>query len=285
MEVNTSRREDGETAPSINNCYREFGDKKMYDVFVCSLYITSYDILEDNVNMKINAEPFVETVRNVVKGRIRLQKTPCGLIVAFTSEMDADRVMRLPLQEIFEGPIQVVRFQTGEYKFTTNVIIKDVPWCISNVEIRQALKLQGIRIGRVRRSMSTFKVEVLNSLHTHKLIEEGLNFFDHTSFPTQLENTLNQAPPEIVQCFKCQGFWHTSNRCRQMPRCVRCGNHHDVEYCPRPRNSPICCHCGGAHHAAFKMCPVRLQHLHAVYIGFHLAKSKPPRAVSQNVVF
>lgn len=42
-----------------------------------------------------------------------------------------------------------------------------------------------------------------------------------------------------------QGFWHVAGNCRHLPRCVRCGEPHTVEYCPRPRNDPICCHCAG----------------------------------------
>ncbi|KAF2881988.1 hypothetical protein ILUMI_24169 [Ignelater luminosus] len=262
---------------------KDVGNVNSQEPFVCSIYITSYNTLEDQLNMPVTIDPFADTLNNIASGKIRLQKTFCGIIVAFTKEDDADKVMKLPLQNIFSGPVQVARFQTGEYRFRQNVIIKDVPWCISNIEIHHALKRQGIMAGRIMRTRAHIKIEVLNALDMHRLIEEGLNFFNYTSFSAVPENSVTQGEPDIIQCFKCQGFWHTSTHCRQMPRCVRCGDNHDVEYCPRPRNAPICCHCGGPHHAAYKMCPVRLQHINSTYVGFQLAKTKPTGSFAHNV--
>jgi hypothetical protein len=54
---------------------------------------------------------------------------------------------------------------------------------------------------------------------------------------------------DVLQCYRCQGFWHVAANCRHLPRCVRCGEPHSVEFCARPRNNPICCHCSGSHHA------------------------------------
>lgn len=272
-----------ENVPNDYYKIKDVGNVNSQEPFVCSIYITSYNTLEDQLNMPITIDPFADTLNNIASGKIRLQKTFCGIIVAFTKEDDADKAMKLPLQNIFSGPVQVARFQTGEYKFRQNVIIKDVPWCISNIEIHHALKKQGITAGKIMRTRAHIKIEVLNALDTHRLIEEGLNFFNYTSFLAVPENSVTQCEPDIIQCFKCQGFWHTSTHCRQMPRCVRCGDNHDVEYCPRPRNAPICCHCGGPHHAAYKMCPVRLQHINSTYVGFQLAKTKPTGSFAHNV--
>ncbi|XP_043269235.1 uncharacterized protein [Venturia canescens] len=83
----------------------------------------------------------------------------------------------------------------------------------------------------------------------------------------------------VLQCYRCQGFWHVAANCRHLPRCVRCGEPHSVEFCPRPRNSPICCHCSGPHHAGFRQCPVRLQLLNATPISITLSTAN--RAGSQ----
>ena len=58
-----------------------------------------------------------------------------------------------------------------------------------------------------------------------------------------------QQQDDVLQCYRCQGFWHVAANCRQLPRCVRCGEPHSVEFCSRPRNNPVCCHCSGPHHA------------------------------------
>ncbi|XP_023318471.1 uncharacterized protein LOC106653253 isoform X2 [Trichogramma pretiosum] len=57
----------------------------------------------------------------------------------------------------------------------------------------------------------------------------------------------------VLQCYRCQGFWHVAANCRHLPRCVRCGEPHNVEFCTRPRNNPVCCHCSGPHHAGNEM--------------------------------
>lgn len=64
-----------------------------------------------------------------------------------------------------------------------------------------------------------------------------------------LEASNFQTGDGVLQCYRCQGFWHMAANCRHLPRCVRCGEPHSVEFCPRPRNNPICCHCSGPHHA------------------------------------
>ncbi|KAK4874521.1 hypothetical protein RN001_013881 [Aquatica leii] len=272
-----------EDVPSDFYQVKTLGNVHSKEPFACSIYVTSYNILDGNLNMHVTIDPLVTNIEKIVTGKTRIQKTYCGLIIAFTKEDDAEKVIKLPLQHIFGGPIQVARFLSGEYKFRHNIIIRDIPWCISNIEIQQALKLQGIRAGKVVRTRTHVKIEVLNALDMQRLLEEGLNFFNYTSFNAIPESSSSQGEPDIVQCFKCQGFWHTSTHCRQMPRCVRCGENHDVEYCPRPRSAPVCCHCGGPHHAAYKMCPVRLQHINSTYVGFQLAKGKPTRFLQNNM--
>lgn len=63
------------------------------------------------------------------------------------------------------------------------------------------------------------------------------------------EGSNSQQSDGVLQCYRCQGFWHVAANCRHLPRCVRCGEPHSVEFCSRPRNNPVCCHCSGPHHA------------------------------------
>lgn len=87
------------------------------------------------------------------------------------------------------------------------------------------------------------------------LISQGLNFFDAARFvaiPERWYRNTTAETDSVLQCYRCQGFWHVAANCRHLPRCVRCGESHGVEFCLRPRNNPICCHCSGAHHAAYK---------------------------------
>lgn len=100
-----------------------------------------------------------------------------------------------------------------------------------------------------------------------------VNCFTHCLQTRSRHNTTNTK--SINYCCRCQGFWHTSSSCQNQMRCVRCGENHVVEYCPRNRSNPICCNCGGTHHAAYRFCPVRLQLLKSTQISFTLSRGKP----------
>lgn len=251
--------------------------------FVCSLYVITHDSVKENAHLDLGVDVLISKMRKIVSGQIRLQKTLCGLTISFSKESDADSVLKLPLQDIFGGPVQVARFLTGEYRYRCRVLIKDVPWCIPNAELEKALRKQGIRTSKVIRTKTHVTVEVRNALEMQRLIDEGLNFFNCTSFSAVPEKYTNQGESDIVQCFKCQGFWHTSTHCRYGPRCVRCGENHSVETCPRPRSTPICCHCGGSHHAAYKLCPVRLRLANLTSVGFQLSKGNPGGSLRNNL--
>ncbi|KAB0793561.1 hypothetical protein PPYR_13181 [Photinus pyralis] len=245
--------------------------------FVCSLYVTTHDLVKGNARLDLGLESLISKTRKIVTGQIRLQKTLCGLTISFSKESDVESVLKLPLQDIFRGPVQVARFITGEYRYRSRVLIKDVPWCIPKAELEKALRKQGIRTSKVIRTKTHVTVEVRNALEMQRLIDEGLNFFNCTSFSAIPEKYTNQGESDIIQCFKCQGFWHTSTHCRYGPRCVRCGENHSVETCPHPRSTPICCHCGGSHHAAYKLCPVRLRLANLTSVGFQLSKGNSYR--------
>ena len=122
-------------------------------------------------------------------------------------------------------------------------------------------------------------MQVLDSSHYEQLLRQGLDFFGAARFsatperwwrnngapgpqgPFPAGHGANQppepagpgqqqsSPDDVLQCYRCQGFWHVAANCRHLPRCVRCGEPHSVEFCARPRNNPVCCHCSGPHHA------------------------------------
>lgn len=126
-----------------------------------------------------------------------------------------------------------------------------------------------------------YREQVLDAGHYDALLRQGLDFFEAARFnavperwwrgggggtacsssvPSQCTagdngsnsqetSNLSQGADGVLQCYRCQGFWHVAANCRHLPRCVRCGEPHSVEFCPRPRNNPICCHCAGPHHA------------------------------------
>ncbi|XP_012285601.2 uncharacterized protein LOC105702540 [Orussus abietinus] len=231
-----------------------------------------------------------------------VSETSCGLIAAFARESDAEKLLqRGDLARVFEGPVQVARFSARDSRYRQAVLLRDVPWVIPLQDLSSALAKQGIATESVERSRQYVRVEVLDAGHYELLLRQGLDFFGAARFsaiperwwrgsstggPIQAsgggaaggcnfpEPANSQQGDGVLQCYRCQGFWHVAANCRHLPRCVRCGEPHSVEFCPRPRNSPVCCHCAGPHHAGYRQCPVRLQLLNATPVSITLSTSR-----------
>ncbi|GFQ99928.1 nucleic-acid-binding protein from transposon X-element [Trichonephila clavata] len=64
------------------------------------------------------------------------------------------------------------------------------------------------------------------------------------------------------QCFRCQGFFHSSKFCTRTPRCVKCADEHLAKDCTKPlEQKPKCCLCEGEHPAIFLGCPKKQSRL------------------------
>ncbi|GFT48462.1 RNA-directed DNA polymerase from mobile element jockey [Trichonephila clavipes] len=60
-----------------------------------------------------------------------------------------------------------------------------------------------------------------------------------------------------AQCFRCQGFFHSSRFCTRNPKCVKCGKPPLTRDCKKtPDTDATCCHCQGNHPANFSGCPM-----------------------------
>lgn len=69
-----------------------------------------------------------------------------------------------------------------------------------------------------------------------------------------------------TQCFRCQGFGHSSKNCNMPPRCVKCTEPHPTSECPKKdRTQPArCCNCNENHPANFRQCTVRTAYLQRI---------------------
>lgn len=66
-----------------------------------------------------------------------------------------------------------------------------------------------------------------------------------------------------TQCFRCQGFGHSSKNCNLKPRCVKCTEPHLTADCPKKDRSQQaqCCNCGENHPANYRQCSERQKYL------------------------
>ncbi|GFU89529.1 probable RNA-directed DNA polymerase from transposon X-element [Trichonephila clavipes] len=84
------------------------------------------------------------------------------------------------------------------------------------------------------------------------------NIFQFTEmFGTQIsfeccDNSHNKRPN---QCWRCQGFFHSSEVCRLPIKCLKCAGPHEDKNCNRAFEDPlICANCGGEHAANWHQC-------------------------------
>uniref|UniRef100_A0A4V0Y8P3 Putative nucleic-acid-binding protein from transposon x-element panstrongylus lignarius n=1 Tax=Rhodnius prolixus TaxID=13249 RepID=A0A4V0Y8P3_RHOPR len=235
-----------------------------------SVYVTSHfdGSNGSDVNEDLNRLTFEEAIRATgPSGPWRIKRTNLGLIASFTLESDAITLMKSNLEQYFGTKIQHALFYSKDCRFKQTLFLRDVPYAIPIQEIKNALERQGITALSVDRVRQHVRIEVSDPGQCETLLRYGLDFFGVTRFHVVLGrwrplysrlSSIEQQQESVLQCYRCQGFWHIAANCQQMTRCVRCGGAHTVEACTRPRNDPICCHCSGPHHAAYKQCPVRL---------------------------
>lgn len=62
----------------------------------------------------------------------------------------------------------------------------------------------------------------------------------------------SSGPP---QCYRCQGFNHSSYNCNMGDVCLYCSEDHDIKVCPNKDSTPKCANCKGDHVANWRGCP------------------------------
>lgn len=66
-----------------------------------------------------------------------------------------------------------------------------------------------------------------------------------------------------TQCFRCQGFGHSSHNCNLPARCVKCTDSHATRDCPKKdKKEPArCCNCNQDHPANYRQCTERQKYV------------------------
>ncbi|KAK3909489.1 Nucleic-acid-binding protein from mobile element jockey [Frankliniella fusca] len=249
-----------------------------------------------------------------LEGSLWVQPTACGVVAALSRHEDADRLECADLSHLLGDMISVTRI--GRCR---RAVMLSVPQAIPGREITAALQQAGYSVLSIDRQRHRVRVELEDPSQCDALLRDGLDFYGAVHFaaepayplelwrrelrelatataaartaPTRAstETAAAEGSPrgeggrgaaDVLQCYRCQGFWHVAGNCRHLPRCVRCGEPHTVEFCPRPRHDPVCCHCGGPHHAAFRHCPVRRSLIGAVPISITMTSSRPETRAS-----
>ncbi|GFS70530.1 zinc finger protein [Trichonephila clavipes] len=85
-------------------------------------------------------------------------------------------------------------------------------------------------------------------------MRQNLRFY--RTFGTRIEVKPFDRGNKINQCWRCQGWFHSSEVCHLPPRCVKCAGPHAAKDCTLDFNDPMkCANCSGAHAANWSRCP------------------------------
>jgi len=89
-----------------------------------------------------------------------------------------------------------------------------------------------------------------------KTIEKTLKM-QHTCFIAVAFDDYRPSPSDIIQCHRCQNFFHNTSSCNLKERCVKCGQNHSTNKCPKTKGQPPkCCNCSGPQPANYRGCEV-----------------------------
>ena len=140
----------------------------------------------------------------------------------------------------------------------TSIVLRAFPRDFCTEELRSHLRIEGVGFKYCERIVSALTDKptplvrlILNSHDEAKrIVDEGLRYLY-----LKLEAEWSNTPPQVLQCFNCQGFGHSAGGCPNPRRCVRCGEAHPHSECTTPRTQPKCANCTADHPACARSCP------------------------------
>ena len=139
---------------------------------------------------------------------------------------------------------------------TLEVIIRNVPYSLTNEEIFSELKSQNLPVLKVIRLLYKDKQPMPLCVVELQNNDDGKEIFNLKQIQHAIISVEHRRKSkDIPQCTRCQRYGHTKNFCRLTPRCVKCLENHHYSECKKPREvQPKCVNCGEGHPANFKGC-------------------------------
>ncbi|GFU49575.1 nucleic-acid-binding protein from transposon X-element [Trichonephila clavipes] len=138
------------------------------------------------------------------------------------------------------------------------VVIRGLPSNTEPEDIKNEIEAEGFKVAKISQ-MKNYRTKAPMPLF-YLQIENGADapkIFNFTElFGTRIEVKPFDRGNKINQCWRCQGWFHSSEVCHLPPRCVRCAGPHLAKDCTRAFDEPLrCANCSGEHAANWSRCP------------------------------
>ncbi|GFW47282.1 nucleic-acid-binding protein from transposon X-element [Trichonephila clavipes] len=164
---------------------------------------------------------------------------------------------------INENSLESFTYMLPEDKML-RVVIRGLPIDMSATQIVADLEMQGFNIKecpnmqsrKTGQPMPLFMLS-MESPEKHKTIFKKVTSIGYVKCEVEILRKKHGLP----QCFRCQGFFHSSKYCTCTPRGVKCVKNHLAKDCTKPIDEkPKCCLCEGDHPANCVGCPKYSRH-------------------------
>ncbi|GFX15987.1 nucleic-acid-binding protein from transposon X-element [Trichonephila clavipes] len=138
------------------------------------------------------------------------------------------------------------------------VVVRGLPSNTEPEDIKAEIEAEGFKVVKIsqmknfrtKAPMPLFYVQIENGVEAPKI-------YDFTKmFGTRIEVKPFDRGNKVSQCWRCQGWFHSSEVCHLPPRCVKCVGPHAAKDCTLEFEAPMrCANCSGAHAANWSRCP------------------------------
>ncbi|GFT24803.1 nucleic-acid-binding protein from transposon X-element [Trichonephila clavipes] len=138
------------------------------------------------------------------------------------------------------------------------VVIRGLPSNTEPEDIKSEIEAEGFKVLKISQ-MKNYRTKAPMPL-LYLQIENGADapkIYDFTElFATRMEVKPFDRGNKVNQCWRCQGWFHSSEVCHLPPRCVKCAGPHAAKDCTLEIEAPMkCANCSGAHAANWSRCP------------------------------
>lgn len=201
---------------------------------------------------------FISEVQTFIKqGNATNYKIGWGTFSIYTSTIEDFKTVQEKLKD------KKYEFHTYSPKEERNkrLVIKGISCEFTTTEVEEELiklGLEIIKVSNIFKAKNTpsnmFLVNFPKSVQLNTVLKS--NKFQYICYQKVKWCKYTPQINNSVQCYRCQGFGHSSSNCNYPQRCVKCTTIHETGKCPKTlEEKPKCSNCQGEHPANYRQCP------------------------------